>query len=168
VRLVLALVDMPTGPRVLELFAGTTALLLGAVMVSISLTVIGLAAWAALQMRPSSGLAVLVRWAIGGAGTVLLVLGLVFVGAGTEASLGAPFAQYSGGLSLVAYWVGFRVAVFDASATGTLLRRLADRSASDGYRFLAGWAYTVGVACWVLERIALVAMFMVAFAALVL
>lgn len=115
----------------------------GASALLVASTFLGLAAWAYGRMRPSGATTVLLRWACGGAGTSLALIGLVFLGAGVESALGKPLGDMSGTPSLFGWWVALRIASGDAMMTATLARRLADRTESIVDRAIAGWAVLV-------------------------
>jgi len=143
---VLALqIEAPTTGRILDFLAGGGALIVGASSFFVACTLLGLAAWWATAMRPSGIAAVLARWALGGAGTFALWLGVVLLGAGTEALLDRPLAEFTGAFSVIAWWLAFRVGAWDAALTAALARRLDDHAASPLATALFGWAYAVSV-----------------------
>ncbi len=129
--------------RVLELAASWILLGGGASALLTACTFLGLAAWAGERMRPSGAATVLLRWAIGGAGTLLLGTGIILLGGGLEGALDRPLGDMTGTPSLFGWWVALRVASGDAMMTATLARRLAQRTGSLFDRALAGWALIV-------------------------
>lgn len=155
-------IEAPSTGRMLDFMAGGGALVGGASAFFVACTLLGLAAWAARAMRPSGAPVVLARWMLGGAGTFALWLGVVLLGAGVEAVLDRPLAQFSGAPSVLAWWLAFRVGAFDAAITAALAKRLSDRTGSPLHTVLFGWAYAVGASAASLSLIAAGAALMIA------
>lgn len=127
----------------LDLLAGGGALIAGVSLTLVACTLLGLAVWGALVARPSGIAVVLARWTVGGAGTVALGLGAVLVGAAFESTLGRPLGAYSGAISVIAWWLAFRVGAWDAALTAALASRLASRTGSPLATALQGWSTAV-------------------------
>lgn len=149
----LALSDV--GPaRLIDVIAGGGAWLFGVAVACVSLSVLWLAAWLALNREPDGALPVLARGGLGCVGLLVLLFGLVLVAGGTEALLGYPLGPgSSGGGSIVAYWLASEAAVLEAALTLGIFARLHRRTGAELHHALA-WAAGLWLAItWALSKL---------------
>lgn len=161
--LALAVLAQATPGRWLDVVAGAGALLVGTSMALVATTVVGVAYWAAPRMRPSGLATLLGRWALAGGGTALLLVGLILLGAGVDATANRPLGNaYSGAFSLIAWFVAARLSLLDAALTAALAQRLAERTGEALHRAACYWAVTVAIGVWVCSVLLRVAIVIVA------
>ena len=154
-------------PTAIDSALGVALLLAGLSVVGVGLSGYGLALWLA-GPTPTSRWRTMGRAVLGQSTTCLLTFGFLLCTAGTEAALGAPLGPgYSGGGSLVAWFLGARFALLDHAVNTALFRQLDARD-SPVDALLAGSTATLGVAASIAATAFGWAAAMVAFAALVI
>lgn len=137
----------------IDTIAGGASWLLGLGLLGVAGSVLGLAMWLAVRMRPQSALPILGRAALGAVGTLMLCVSLMAISVGTEALTGYPLGRSSGGGSLVAYYLAAKVGLVDAALGAGLLHRLHAETGEGLHRALAGLAWAWGAGVWLLGKV---------------
>ncbi len=146
---------------VFDLTAGVVFSLAGVSALLMASSLVGLSLWAATRMRPSGAPTVLARWSLSGAGTVLVTIAIILLGAGIEGGLHQPLRDMTGAPSLLGWWVGLRLAAGEAAITAVLAGRLAARTGSAAHLALTWWAWIVAAGTLLLSLLALTALAMI-------
>lgn len=132
----------------LDAVIGTFGWVVGLALILVATSVFGLTVfWARALDEPGLG-RIIGRTVLAFLAVGMMTGGGMLLGIGTEAFLGYPFGQTSGGTVLFAYLLGLTLATMELALTHGLARRLADRTESTLPGLFAWGAFGLGQVTW--------------------